>query len=119
MSDLYEDHNLSDDEVARYGRQMIAADFDVGRKLQIPFQFQCFQYHVLDQEKLKHAAVLIVGCGGLGNPVALYLAGAGIGKLGLVDFDSVDISNLHRQIAFTTDKVGKRKTEALRDAIAE
>uniref|UniRef100_A0A914RDB6 THIF-type NAD/FAD binding fold domain-containing protein n=1 Tax=Panagrolaimus davidi TaxID=227884 RepID=A0A914RDB6_9BILA len=67
MSDLYKDHNLTDEEVSRYGRQMITADFDVR-----------------NQEKLKNSAVLIVGCGGLGNPVALYLAGAGIGKIGLL-----------------------------------
>jgi len=59
--------------------------------------------------KLKAAKVLIVGAGGLGSPAALYLAGAGIGTIGLVDGDSVDESNLHRQIIHTTDRVGTKK----------
>lgn len=64
------------------------------------------------QERLAAASVLIVGAGGLGSPVALYLAAAGVGRLGLVDFDRVDESNLHRQILYTTADVGRRKTDA-------
>lgn len=64
------------------------------------------------QDRLAAACVLIVGAGGLGSPVALYLAAAGVGRIGLVDFDRVDESNLHRQILYTTADVGRRKTEA-------
>jgi len=72
------------------------------------------------QRKLRDAAVLIVGAGGLGSPAALYLAGAGVGRIGLVDFDRVDVTNLHRQILYGTSDVGRPKLEAaserLRDA---
>lgn len=63
------------------------------------------------QEKLKKARVLIVGAGGLGCPVGAYLAGVGVGKIGIVDFDIVSISNLHRQILFTEKDIGKSKAE--------
>lgn len=69
------------------------------------------------QERLAAASVLIVGAGGLGSPVALYLAAAGVGRLGLVDFDRVDESNLHRQILYTTGDVGRRKTDAAADRL--
>lgn len=61
------------------------------------------------QQKLKNASVLIVGVGGLGCPVSQYLAAAGVGRIGLVDYDKVTVSNLHRQILFTYDDVGKNK----------
>jgi sulfur-carrier protein adenylyltransferase/sulfurtransferase len=61
------------------------------------------------QEKLKNAGVLIVGIGGLGSPLGLYLSAAGVGKLGLVDYDTISVSNLHRQVLFTTDDIGKPK----------
>jgi len=64
------------------------------------------------QEKLLKSKVTIIGCGGLGSPVAYYLAAAGIGKLKLVDFDVVDLSNLHRQILHFTDDVGNKKTQS-------
>jgi molybdopterin/thiamine biosynthesis adenylyltransferase/rhodanese-related sulfurtransferase len=66
------------------------------------------------QEKLKAASVLIVGAGGLGSPVSLYLAAAGVGRIGLVDFDDVDASNLHRQVLYGTSDVGRPKLEAAR-----
>lgn len=83
------------DEYKRYGRQMIVP--------QVTFE---------GQRKLKKARVLVIGAGGLGCPALLYLAGAGIGKLGIVDDDTVDTSNLHRQVLHTTDKVGQFKCES-------
>jgi sulfur-carrier protein adenylyltransferase/sulfurtransferase len=64
------------------------------------------------QDRLKQASVLLVGAGGLGSPAALYLAAAGVGRLGLIDFDTVDASNLQRQILYGTSDSGKRKVEA-------
>ena len=64
------------------------------------------------QEKLKQARVLVIGAGGLGSPVLLYLAAAGIGHIGIVDFDRVDVSNLQRQVLFTTEDVGNLKAES-------
>jgi len=65
------------------------------------------------QQALGRARVLIVGAGGLGGPAGLYLAGAGVGHIGIIDDDDVDLSNLHRQIQFGTDDVGTRKTRAM------
>ena len=69
------------------------------------------------QKKLRAASVLCIGAGGLGSPVALYLAAAGIGRLGVVDFDAVEFSNLHRQILHGTSDVGKPKVESARETI--
>lgn len=69
------------------------------------------------QAKLLESKVLLIGAGGLGSPAALYLAAAGVGTIGIVDFDVVDLSNLQRQILHTTDRVGERKTESARKAI--
>jgi len=71
------------------------------------------QFGVEAQLKLKYSSVLIVGAGGLGNPVGLYLAGAGIGTIGVVDLDCVSLSNLHRQIAFKTSDIGQSKVDCL------
>lgn len=65
------------------------------------------------QQKLQQAKVLVVGCGGLGSPIAVYLASSGIGKLHLIDFDKVDISNLHRQVFYELEDVGRFKSECL------
>ena len=65
------------------------------------------------QEKLQNASVLIVGCGGLGSPIAVYLAASGIGKIHLVDFDIVAVSNLHRQVFYSLEDIGKPKSEVL------
>ncbi len=70
------------------------------------------------QKRLKNASVAIVGAGGLGSPVALYLAAAGVGKLGIIDFDSVDFSNLQRQVLYTTADVGKLKCDTARDRLS-
>jgi adenylyltransferase/sulfurtransferase len=71
------------------------------------------------QRELKSASVLLVGAGGLGSPAALYLAAAGVGRIGIVDFDSVDESNLHRQILHGTSDVGRPKTASAADRLAE
>ncbi len=96
-----EAEDLTRDEVQRYSRHLIMPEVGVE-----------------GQRKLKAARVLCVGAGGLGAPAAMYLAAAGIGTLGLVDFDVVDASNLHRQIIYGTPDVGKRKLEAARARIA-
>jgi molybdopterin/thiamine biosynthesis adenylyltransferase len=70
------------------------------------------------QQALKAARVLIVGAGGLGAPAALYLAAAGVGRLGLIDPDRVDLSNLQRQILYATDDIGRSKVEAAGEALA-
>src|SRR5476649_2338072 len=69
------------------------------------------------QKRLKNAKVLVVGAGGLGSPALLYLAAAGIGTLGIVDFDQVDESNLQRQILFGNSCIGLQKTSSSRDRI--
>lgn len=71
------------------------------------------------QEKLQNASVLVVGCGGLGSAIAVYLASSGIGKIHLVDFDTVDISNLHRQVFYNLSDIGKPKAAVLASFIKE
>lgn len=71
------------------------------------------------QEKLADSRVLVVGCGALGSPVAMYLAGAGVGHITLVDFDTVDLSNLHRQVFYRESEAGKYKAECLAMRIKE
>ena len=91
---------LSNREVARYSRHLIMPE--VGMEGQL---------------KLKAASVLCIGAGGLGSPVALYLAAAGVGRIGIVDFDVVDYSNLHRQIIHGTPDVGRPKLDSARDRL--
>ncbi|OXM39329.1 molybdopterin-synthase adenylyltransferase MoeB, partial [Pseudomonas fluvialis] len=79
---------LTDDELLRYSRQILLAQVDIEGQL-----------------RLKRSRALIVGLGGLGSPVALYLAAAGVGELHLADFDTVDITNLQRQIVHDTASV--------------
>ena len=91
---------LTNEEIARYSRHLLLAEIGVE-----------------GQEKLKAAKVLIVGTGGLGAPLALYLAAAGVGTIGLVDFDVVDESNLQRQIIHSTRDVGRPKVASAKDRI--
>lgn len=94
--------DLTSEEILRYSRHLIIPE--VGME---------------GQQKLKAAKVLLVGTGGLGSPLALYLAAAGVGTLGVVDFDVVDETNLQRQIIHGTSDVGRPKIESARDRIAE
>jgi adenylyltransferase/sulfurtransferase len=71
------------------------------------------------QQKLRDASVLIIGAGGLGSPTSLYLAAAGVGRIGLVDFDRVDVTNLHRQILYGTSDVGRIKLEAAAERLRD
>jgi molybdopterin/thiamine biosynthesis adenylyltransferase len=92
--------DFSNDEIARYSRHLIMPEVTLD-----------------GQKRIKAASVLCIGTGGLGSPIALYLAAAGIGRLGLVDFDVVDFSNLQRQILHGTDDVGRKKLNSARDRI--
>ncbi|MDP9427020.1 MAG: molybdopterin-synthase adenylyltransferase MoeB [Actinomycetota bacterium] len=93
---------LSNEEIGRYSRHLIMPEVAVD-----------------GQKKLKAAKVLTIGTGGLGSPLALYLAAAGVGTIGIVDFDVVDESNLQRQIIHGTSDVGRPKIESARDRIKE
>ena len=89
------DLDFTEDEIRRYSRHILLQD--VGG---------------IGQAKLKAARVLVVGAGGLGSPLALYLAAAGVGTIGIVDHDRVELSNLQRQIAHTTGRIGAPKAES-------
>jgi adenylyltransferase/sulfurtransferase len=93
---------LSREEIARYSRHLIIPD--VG---------------MTGQKRLRNARVLLIGAGGLGAPNAMYLAAAGVGTIGLVDFDVVDASNLQRQVIHGTSDIGRPKLDSARDSIAE
>jgi adenylyltransferase/sulfurtransferase len=93
---------LTRDEVARYSRHLIIPDLGVD-----------------GQKRLKSARVLVIGAGGLGAPTLLYLAAAGVGTIGIVDFDVVDESNLQRQIIHGVSDIGRSKAQSARDSIAE
>ena len=92
--------SLSNDEIHRYSRHLILPDVGVE-----------------GQRRLKAARVLLIGAGGLGSPLALYLAAAGVGHLGLVDFDVVDVTNLQRQVLHGTKDIGRPKLDSARDRI--
>src|SRR5262252_5503577 len=91
---------LNNDELRRYSRHLSLPE--VGLE---------------GQKKIRSTSVLCIGAGGLGSPVALYLAAAGIGRLGIVDFDEVDLSNLQRQLLHGTADVGRAKTLSARESI--
>lgn len=91
---------MNDDQLLRYSRQIMLPQVDVA-----------------GQQRLLDSRVLIVGMGGLGSPVAMYLAAAGVGKLVLADFDDVDLSNLQRQILHGSHDIGRPKVESARDTL--
>src|SRR6266700_3972434 len=91
---------LTNDEIRRYSRHLILPEVGLA-----------------GQKKICSTTVLCIGAGGLGSPIAMYLAAAGIGKLGIVDFDTVDFSNLQRQIIHGTDDVGRPKSESAKETI--
>jgi adenylyltransferase/sulfurtransferase len=101
-SESYIEGMLTADELDRYSRQLTLPELGVA-----------------GQKRLRSASVLIVGAGGLGSPVALYLGAAGIGHIGIVDNDTVELSNLHRQVLHATADVKRDKTASARDAIAQ
>ncbi|HYG22683.1 MAG TPA: molybdopterin-synthase adenylyltransferase MoeB [Verrucomicrobiae bacterium] len=92
---------LNNDEIRRYSRHLILPEVGMA-----------------GQKKIRSTSVLCIGAGGLGSPIAMYLAAAGIGKLGIVDFDTVDYSNLQRQILHTDSDVGRSKAESAQQTIA-
>ena len=92
--------DFSNDEIARYSRHLIMPEVTLD-----------------GQKRIKASSILCIGAGGLGSPIALYLAAAGVGRLGLVDYDTVDFSNLQRQILHGTDDVGRKKLNSARDRI--
>lgn len=94
--------HFSKDELERYSRHLILPEFNIE-----------------GQRKLKNAKVLIIGAGGLGCPMLMYLAAAGVGTIGIVDFDVVDKSNLQRQVLFTVDDVGKSKATIAANRLAK
>src|SRR5690242_9551455 len=98
MSEVME---LSEEQFHRYARHLILDE--VGEE---------------GQAKLLASRVLVVGAGGLGSPLLLYLAAAGVGTLGIIDHDRVDLTNLQRQIAHATDRIGMAKVASARTAVA-
>ncbi len=91
---------MNDNQLLRYSRQIMLPSMDIG-----------------GQERLLDAHVLIVGAGGLGCPVAIYLAAAGVGTITIIDYDTVDLSNLQRQIAHSTHNIGENKALSLTESI--
>ena len=89
------DLDFTEDEIGRYSRHILLAE--VGG---------------VGQARLREARVLVVGAGGLGSPALLYLAAAGVGTIGVIDDDRVELSNLQRQIAHTTDRLGQPKVRS-------
>src|SRR5690348_16303538 len=94
--------SLTNEQILRYSRHLIMPEVGIE-----------------GQEKLCAASVLLIGAGGLGSPLATYLSAAGVGHLGLVDFDKVDHTNLHRQIIHATENVGMPKVESAKRRIAQ
>ena len=96
------DIELTHEEIRRYSRHLLMPEVGLG-----------------GQKKLKASSVLIVGVGGLGSPISMYLAAAGVGRIGLVDYDVVDFTNLQRQIIHGTSKLGDRKVASARERLLD
>lgn len=94
-------HGLSSEELSRFGRQVILAEFGGARS----------------QACLLRGSILVVGAGGLGSPVCLYLAAAGVGRLGVCDWDAVELNNIHRQIMHNESSIGMSKAHSAADAM--
>src|ERR1051325_481911 len=92
--------DLNNEEIRRYSRHLILPEVGLS-----------------GQKKICSTSVLCIGAGGLGSPIAMYLAAAGIGKLGILDFDTVDFSNLQRQIIHGTEDVGRPKAQSAKETI--
>ena len=97
---MSEQTNLNDEELRRYARHISLPSFGME-----------------GQERLKESSVLCIGAGGLGSPSPMYLAAAGVGRIGLVDMDEVDASNIQRQLLHGTDDIGRKKIESAKDTI--
>ena len=97
---MSEQTNLNDEELRRYARHISLPSFGME-----------------GQERLKESSVLCIGAGGLGSPSTMYLAAAGVGRIGLVDMDEVDASNIQRQLLHGTDDIGRKKIESAKDTI--
>ena len=102
IAKTYQDVHLTNEEIRRYGRHLIMPEVTLE-----------------GQQKLKASRVIVIGTGGLGAPILAYLAAAGVGRIGVVDFDTVDISNLHRQIIHKSNNVGKLKTQSALEMMKE
>lgn len=96
------DRQLTSDELARYSRHILIPDIDQ-----------------IGQQRILNSKVLCIGAGGLGSPTIMYLAAAGVGEIGIVDFDFVDISNLQRQIIHNQSDIGKRKSESAKEKVSQ
>src|SRR6266480_4119369 len=101
-ADCFAIMQLTNDEIRRYSRHLILPEVGMA-----------------GQKKICSTSVLCIGAGGLGSPIAMYLAAAGIGKLGIVDFDTVDFSNLQRQIIHGTKDVGRPKVASAADRLRD
>lgn len=101
-SNVYSHHGLTNDQIFRYSRQLLVSEFG-----QSPSQ---------SQRALLSSSVLVIGAGGLGCPVILYLAAAGVGHIGIVDNDVIDVSNLHRQVCHSESSVGQSKAQSAANA---
>ena len=92
---------MTDEQLLRYSRHILLEELGID-----------------GQERITNAHALVIGAGGLGSPVALYLGSAGVGRITIVDHDTVDLTNLQRQIAHTTERIGQPKVDSMRQAIA-
>jgi adenylyltransferase/sulfurtransferase len=102
IAKTYAGISFTNEEIRRYGRHLIMPEVTLE-----------------GQQKLKAARVIVIGTGGLGAPILAYLAAAGVGRIGIVDFDTVDLSNLHRQIIHKTNNVGQPKTQSALELLRE